>query len=136
LVLSVFFSNDKADRQNDPTRDAAAADRDTPLLNDARTRCGGLSHSGTVLRPVPFAPQLLPAASVRRCGRTPNRDNKRARGNPNRMVDDLEQVMKQRRSLEKALAELEARYDKRPSDSLARMIEQLKAELVLRKQRS
>jgi hypothetical protein len=52
------------------------------------------------------------------------------------MVDDLEQVMKQRRSLEKALAELEARYETRPSDSLARMIEQLKAELVVRKQRS
>jgi hypothetical protein len=52
------------------------------------------------------------------------------------MVDDLEQVMKQRRSLEKALAELEARYEKRPSDNLARMIEQLKAELVVRKQRS
>jgi hypothetical protein len=52
------------------------------------------------------------------------------------MVDDLEQVMKQRRSLEKALAEFEARYEKRPSDNLARMIEQLKAELVVRKQRS
>ena len=76
-----------------------------------------------------------------RGGRTPagnmsRGDNKRLRGNPERMVDDLEQVMKQRRSLEKALAELEARYDKRPSENLARMIEQLKAELVVRKQRS
>ena len=52
------------------------------------------------------------------------------------MVDDLEQVMKQRRSLQKALAELEARYEKRPSETLARMIEQLKAELAHRKERS
>lgn len=51
------------------------------------------------------------------------------------MVDDLEQVMRQRRSLEKALAELETRYEKRPSESLARMIEHLKAELAERKER-
>jgi seryl-tRNA synthetase len=63
-------------------------------------------------------------------------NNMRARGEPADMVDDLEQVMKQRRSLQKALAELEARYEKRPSETLARMIEQLKAELAHRKERS
>ena len=52
------------------------------------------------------------------------------------MVDDLEQVMKQRRSLQKALTELQARYEKRPSESLARMTEQLKAELAHRQERS
>src|SRR5207248_9861505 len=52
------------------------------------------------------------------------------------MVDDLDEVMKQRRSLEKALAELQANYRRRPSATLARMIEQLKAELAFRKERS
>jgi hypothetical protein len=52
------------------------------------------------------------------------------------MADDLERVVKQRRSLEKALAELEDNYRKRPSDSLARMIEQLRAELAQRRDRS
>src|SRR3954467_6854810 len=50
------------------------------------------------------------------------------------MVDDLDEVMKQRRSLEKALAELQANYRRRPSATLARMIEQLKAELAFRKE--
>ncbi len=52
------------------------------------------------------------------------------------MVEDLDEVMKQRRSLEKALAELQANYRRRPSATLARMIEQLKAELAFRKERS
>ena len=52
------------------------------------------------------------------------------------MVDDLDEVMKQRRSLETALAEMEANYRRRPSATLARMIEQLKAELAFRKERS
>ena len=52
------------------------------------------------------------------------------------MVDDLDEVMKQRRSLEKALAELQDNYQKRPSATLARMIEQLRAELAFRKERS
>ena len=52
------------------------------------------------------------------------------------MVDDLDEVMKQRRSLETALAEMEANYRRRPSATLARMIEQLKAELAFRKARS
>ena len=52
------------------------------------------------------------------------------------MVDDLGEVMKQRRSLETALAEMEANYRRRPSATLARMIEQLKAELAFRKERS
>ena len=52
------------------------------------------------------------------------------------MVDDLAQVMRQRRSLEKTLAELEARYEERPCDGLARMIEHLKAELADRQERS
>ena len=38
--------------------------------------------------------------------------------------------------LEKALAELQANYRRRPSATLARMIEQLKAELAFRKERS
>jgi hypothetical protein len=42
---------------------------------------------------------------------------------------------RRRRSLEKALAELQANYRKRPSATLARMIEQLRAELTFRKER-
>jgi hypothetical protein len=49
------------------------------------------------------------------------------------MVDGIGEVMKQRRSLEQALAEMEANYQKRPSAALARMIEDLKAELATRK---
>ena len=52
------------------------------------------------------------------------------------MVDDLDEVMKQRRSLEEALAEMQASYRRRPSAMLARMIEQLRAELAFRKERS
>jgi hypothetical protein len=42
---------------------------------------------------------------------------------------------RRRRSLEKAFAELQANYRKRPSATLARMIEQLRAELTFRKER-
>jgi hypothetical protein len=49
------------------------------------------------------------------------------------MADQFEKVIKGRRSLEKALAELEAKYQKHPSPELARMMEQLKAEIAIRK---
>ena len=49
------------------------------------------------------------------------------------MVDDIDEVLKQRRSLAQALAEMEANHQRRPSAVLARMIEQLKAELAARK---
>jgi hypothetical protein len=52
------------------------------------------------------------------------------------MVDDIDEVMKARRSLQQALAEMEANYQRRPSATLARMIEQLKAELAIRKRSS
>jgi len=39
----------------------------------------------------------------------------------------------QRRSLEGALADLSAKYEKHPSGELARMIEQLHAEIEIRK---
>lgn len=38
-----------------------------------------------------------------------------------------------RRSLERALADLRAQYEKRPSGELARMIEQLEAEIAIRR---
>jgi hypothetical protein len=40
----------------------------------------------------------------------------------------------EQRSLEAALADLRAQYEKRPSGELARMIEQLEAEIAIRKQ--
>src|SRR3979411_1388590 len=52
-----------------------------------------------------------------------------------RMVDRIDKAMKGRRSLESALAELEAKYRTRPSAELARMMEQLKAEIAIRKRR-
>jgi hypothetical protein len=52
------------------------------------------------------------------------------------MVDDIDEVMKQRRSFERALADMEANYQRRPSAALARMIEQLKAELAIRRRPS
>jgi len=51
------------------------------------------------------------------------------------MVDRIDKAMKGRRSLESALAELEAKYRTRPSAELARMMEQLKAEIAIRKRR-
>ena len=51
------------------------------------------------------------------------------------MVDGIEKAIKGRRSLESALAELEAKYQKRPTPELARMKEQLKAEIAIRRQR-
>jgi len=50
-----------------------------------------------------------------------------------RMVGKVEKAMKERRSLESALAELKAKYEKRPSAELARMMEQLRAEIAIRK---
>jgi hypothetical protein len=51
------------------------------------------------------------------------------------MVDQIDKAMNGRRSLENALAELEAKYRTRPSAELARMMEQLKAEIAIRKRR-
>jgi phosphotransferase system HPr-like phosphotransfer protein len=51
------------------------------------------------------------------------------------MVDRIDKAMKGRRSLESALAELETKYRTRPSAELARMMEQLKAEITIRKRR-
>jgi len=51
------------------------------------------------------------------------------------MIDDIDEVIRQRRSVEGALAELEAKHRQRPSPTLARMIEQLKAELAIRNRR-
>src|SRR5437763_12903690 len=48
------------------------------------------------------------------------------------MVDDPDDVIKQRRSLEKALAELQAIYRRPPSATLARTIEQHKAHHAFR----
>jgi hypothetical protein len=52
------------------------------------------------------------------------------------VVDGIEKTIKQRRSLESALAELEAKYQRQPSPELARMMEQLKAEIAVRQQRA
>ena len=49
------------------------------------------------------------------------------------MVDDLDEAMRERRSMEEALADLRATYEKRPSRDLARMIRQLQAEIAIRK---
>jgi hypothetical protein len=50
------------------------------------------------------------------------------------MVDDeFEEAMRKRRSMEEALADLRATYEKRPSRDLARMIQQLQAEIAIRK---
>ena len=52
------------------------------------------------------------------------------------MVDGIEKAIGRRRSLESALAELEAKYQSRPSPESARMMEQLRAEIEARKQRA
>jgi hypothetical protein len=49
------------------------------------------------------------------------------------MIDDLNEAMRERRSIDEALADLRATYEKRPSRDLARMIQQLQAEIVIRK---
>jgi hypothetical protein len=49
------------------------------------------------------------------------------------MVDRIDKAIKGRRSLESALAELEGKYRICPSAELARMMEQLKAEIAIRK---
>ena len=49
------------------------------------------------------------------------------------MVDRMEKALRNRRSLEKVLAELEAKYEKNPNAELARMMEQLRAEIEARK---
>ena len=52
------------------------------------------------------------------------------------MIDGIEKAINRRRSLESALAELEAKYQRQPSPELARMMEQLKAEIATRQQRA
>ena len=52
------------------------------------------------------------------------------------MVDGIEKAINRRRSLESALAELEAKYQRQPSPELARMMEQLRAEIAARQQRA
>ena len=51
-------------------------------------------------------------------------------------ISDIDLGFRERRSIEEALAELVAKYASRPSAELARMIEQLQAEITDRKPRS
>jgi hypothetical protein len=48
-------------------------------------------------------------------------------------VDGLDEAMRERRSMEEALADLRAKYEKHPSATLARMIQHLEAEIAIRK---
>jgi hypothetical protein len=50
------------------------------------------------------------------------------------MADFLDEALKERRTLEKALADLLAEFQRKPSPQLARTIELLRAEIELRKQ--
>jgi len=45
----------------------------------------------------------------------------------------IEKLLKERRTLEEALADLQAKYQREPSADLARMIALLRAEIELRK---
>jgi len=49
------------------------------------------------------------------------------------MANQIEKALSNRRSLERVLAELEAKYEKNPSPDLARMMEQLRTEIEARK---
>ena len=49
------------------------------------------------------------------------------------MVNRIEKAMKERRSLHTALTDLRASYQTRPSAELVRMIQQLEAEVAIRK---
>jgi hypothetical protein len=49
------------------------------------------------------------------------------------MVDQLDRTIKGRRSMEEALADLRAKYQQQPSFELARMIQQLEAEIAIRR---
>jgi hypothetical protein len=49
------------------------------------------------------------------------------------MVDQLDRTIKGRRSMEEALADLRAKYQQQPSFGLARMIQQLEAEIAIRR---
>ena len=51
------------------------------------------------------------------------------------MVDPLEKALKGQRSMEQALADLRGKYEKQPSFELARMIQQLAAEIAIRRHR-
>jgi hypothetical protein len=49
------------------------------------------------------------------------------------MIDPLEKALKGRRSMEQALADLRGKYEKQPSFEMARMIQQLAAEIAIRR---
>jgi hypothetical protein len=51
------------------------------------------------------------------------------------MTGFIEKTLNDRRTLEKALADLLAKYQREPSPQLARMIELLRAEIELRKRK-
>ena len=51
------------------------------------------------------------------------------------MVETLDRGIRERQSIEEAHADLVASHKKRPSPALARMIEQLEAEITARKRR-
>ena len=51
----------------------------------------------------------------------------------NGMPDQIGRALSERRSLEEALADLRAKYNGRPTPDLARMIQQLEAEIAERK---
>jgi hypothetical protein len=52
------------------------------------------------------------------------------------MGEYIDASFRERRSLEKAFADLVAKYEKHPSEELARMIRQLEAEIAERKRHS
>ena len=52
------------------------------------------------------------------------------------MRETIDRGIRERRSIEDACADLRAKYERRPSPDLARMIEQLEAEIAARDARS
>jgi hypothetical protein len=50
--------------------------------------------------------------------------------------EEIEKALAERRSLEQALADLRASFARRPSVGLARMIQQLEAEIAARQSRN
>jgi hypothetical protein len=56
-------------------------------------------------------------------------------GSRRKMTGFIEKTLNQRRSLEQALADLVAKQQREPRPELARMVEQLRAEIEFRKRR-
>ena len=52
------------------------------------------------------------------------------------MLEAIDLGIRERRSIEDACADLRAKYERRPKPDLARMIEQLQAEIAARNSRS